>query len=176
MESSLAADARSSRRPLSAYLGIPAVALVLFVLYAALDLRAGGPHATIGTTNLTTWGGLYKMVGPAYVVGALVLDAAIAITTAVLLTTSWLAIRRRRAEGSLAACSASTTILIGLAFFTCPMCTVPIVGTLGLTFASMSLPLFGLEFKVVALVVALGTLLWLRSRGTLRYTARPEPA
>lgn len=55
-------------------------------------------------------------------------------------------------------------MLSGFAVFGCPSCGLPIAGTFGLLFSTSTLPLFGFELKIIALLFLLGTFFWLLRR------------
>jgi Na+/H+-translocating membrane pyrophosphatase len=142
--------------------------LVFWGLYTFFDLRQGGTHLTIFSTHLEPFQYFVSHFGAAYVMLRIVLDVLIALCSAMALS---LTIDQYRSDNRFLAssvCSTGGTVLFGLAVFGCPSCVVPIAGTFGLLFSSSTLPLFGFEFKIIALLASLGMLLWLlhRVKGT----------
>jgi hypothetical protein len=169
------AGARVERRLWPSLLAIALLSVALFVLYIFFDLRAGGSHQTMLAHKTTTLGGLREMFGTWFLVGTLVLDVLLAVGAAVLMVNSY-QLLRARLGGRAGACSVGTSMLIGFGTFSCPSCTVPLLGTLGVTFAASSMPLYGLEFKLLALVLLGATLVWMRRRASGRSLVGPRPA
>src|SRR2546423_6719329 len=148
------------------------IAVVLFVGYLLFDLRSGGAHQTLLTTKLTTFAGLQEMRGGLWLATMFALDLVLAVFSAALIVRSYRAIRQRAAGGGAAACSTGSTMLLGVAVFTCPGCTVPLLGTLGVTFIASTLPLGGLEFKLLGILVLAATWVWFQRRSTPAAVAR----
>jgi hypothetical protein len=73
------------------------------------------------------------------------------------------------------ACSVGASTLIGYGLFACPSCPVLLLGTLGVAFWATSLPLYGLELKLLALALLAGAFVWMRRREQRLRTA-PEAA
>ncbi len=132
-------------------------AMAFFAAYLLLDLREGGRNSSLTTTRLSTPRFYIDHFGGWFFWGAVVLDVALALTTALLLVTSLSRYRERRAMG---VCTTGATLLFGFALFGCPGCMMPLFGTLGIAAFANALPLFGLEFKLVSLLVTLGALVW----------------
>ena len=148
-------------RPQAAVVGL--LGLALFTLYMFFDLREAEDQ-NLATTKITSVSGLQHMYGLWYMVAVIVLNALLALVSAVLAVQSFALIKARRRSGATGACSAGASVLVGFGVFGCPSCTVPLLGTLGLTAAASSLPLKGIEFKFVALIVIVFGLWWLRRR------------
>lgn len=150
------------RRP--AYLALTvALGIGFFALYTFFDLREGGPDASLSTTRLGTPDFYIEAFGAPFFYGSVVLNLALSAASAVLLVLSVAMYQHRRAFTG-AACSTAAPVLLGFAVFGCPGCVMPIAGSLGATFFATSLPLFGLEFKVISLLVVGGTLVWISRR------------
>jgi hypothetical protein len=145
-------------------LRVPSViglSVVLFGVYSWFDLRAAGLRSSLTTTEVTTFDGLVAEQGMAWVVVMVVLNALLAVTAAVLVVESFRLVKARRSAAATGACTAGGGLLLGLSTFGCPSCTIPLLGTLGLTFAASSLPFAGLEFKVIGLAITSGILYWM---------------
>lgn len=138
-----------------------ALSPAFFAVYSWFDLRSAGMNSSLTTTQVTTFGGLVDEQGPAWVATMVALNALLALTAAVLVVESFRQLKTRRAAAATGACTAGGGLLIGLSTFGCPSCTMPLLGTLGLTFAASSLPLAGLEFKLAALAITGAILFWL---------------
>jgi hypothetical protein len=137
------------------------ISVAMFSAYSWFDLRAAGMGSSLATTETTTFRGLVAEQGLAWVTVMLALNAILAITAAVLVVESFRQLKARRAAAATGACTAGGGLLLGLSTFGCPSCTMPLLGTLGLTFAASSLPFAGLEFKVIALAITGGILYWM---------------
>ncbi len=144
--------------------------LVLWAFYTFFDLRQGGTHLTLFSLHVMPLQFFVERFGALYVVGRVVLDLLIAFFSALTIA---LVIDNAR-NGMLAgtACSTGATFLLGFATFGCPSCVLPIAGTFGVIFSSQALPLFGFEFKLLALLLSIGTLFWLLRR--LKLLTYPE--
>ncbi len=148
--------------------------LFFWALYTFFDLRQGGIHLTIFSLHLEPLQFFISHFGLGYVVLRLVLDLLIALLSAVLIAFT---IDLRRSGTSFlggSVCSTGATVILGFALFGCPSCVLPIAGTFGLIFTSEALPLFGFEFKIVSLLVLIGTFTWLLLR--LRQTSPTQSA
>lgn len=141
-------------------LTIAGTSLVFLLVYVVFDLREGGRSSSLTTTRLSTPSFYIDHFGAWFLWGALVLDAILAGASALVIATAIRAFRQRRA-GSGAACSVAATALMGFAVFGCPGCMVPLFGTLGVAFFANTLPLFGLEFKLLSLAILVATLVWM---------------
>lgn len=150
------------RKPL--YVGITAI-LTAFFSYALyiLSLRSAGANTTIITTTQSSINFWFKAFGPAYVVGTLSLDIINGLLISMMIV---LAVSSRAMARSGAACS-SASVAVGVFTAGCPSCVVPLAGTFGLVFFAGSLPLLGLEFQILSLIVLIAGLIWVirRSRG-----------
>jgi hypothetical protein len=135
-----------------------------WALYTFFDLRQGGTHLTIFSTHLEPFQYFVAHFGGTYVVLRVVLDGLISFLSAVLLALTVDHYRQGNRFLSRSVCSTGGTVLLGFAVFGCPSCVLPIAGTFGLLFSASTLPLFGFEFKILALLLVLGTLLWLLRR------------
>ena len=140
-------------------------ALTAFLSYALyiLSLRSAGEHTTIATMTQSSVGFWLKQFGLGYVVGTLSLDVINGLLISMMIV---LAISSRAPARSGATCS-SASVLVGVFTAGCPSCVVPLAGTFGLVFFAGSLPLLGLEFQLLSVVVLLVGLIWVirRSRG-----------
>lgn len=137
-----------------------AASLALFLLYTFFDLREGGRETNLLTTALATPAFYIEAFGGWFFWSSVVLNLALAIASALLIVVSWSAYRQRRARMG-GACSTTATLLFGFAFFGCPGCIMPLFGSLGLAVFANTLPLLGLEFKLLALAVVIATLVWI---------------
>lgn len=140
-----------------------ALGIAFFALYTFFDLREGGPDASLTTTRLGTPDFYIEAFGAPFFYGSVVLNIALSIVSAILVVMSIAMYQHRRAFTG-AACSTAAPVLLGFAVFGCPGCVMPIAGSLGATFFATSLPLFGLEFKVISLLVVAGALVWMSRR------------
>ena len=138
--------------------------LVLWAFYTFFDLRQGGTHLTIFSLHVMSFQYFVERFGLIYVVGRIMLDLLIAFFSA--LTIALVVDNYRNGTGMFgsSACSTGATFLLGFATFGCPSCVLPIAGTFGVILTSETLPLFGFEFKILALLISVGTLLWLLYR------------
>jgi hypothetical protein len=134
--------------------------IVFFALYTFFDFRQGGTHLTIFSAHLMPLQFFLDRFGFVYVSSRIVLDLLIAALSAVLLVVTLDNYHSGSAMFSRSACSTGATLILGLATFGCPSCVLPIAGTFGIIFSSQALPLFGFEFKILSLVLVLGTLIW----------------
>lgn len=157
-------EAASARRGTALrWLAVAVLAALFLTMYLFFDLREGGRNQTVLSHRLTNLGSIQERYGTWFVAGMLVLDVLLAVGAAMLLVRSYQAIRARR-HGGTEACSVGASTLIGFGLFACPSCPIPILGTLGVAFWATSLPLYGLEFKLLALALTAGTFVWLRRR------------
>ena len=157
------AGARSElRQLLSAPVNI--LAVVLFGVYLVFDLREGGPTADLGTTEIVTPGRYGQLFGQLFLTGMIVLDALLALVSAILLVQSYRMLKARRDGGGTGACTTGGSLLLGFLTFACPGCPLPVLASLGVTFFATSLPLYGLEFKLLALALVVAALVWIRRR------------
>lgn len=150
------------RRP--GYLALTAaLGLGFLTLYTFFDLREGGRESNLTTTRLGTPGFYIDAFGAPFFYGSVVLNVALSTISAILIVLS-IAMYRRRRELTGAACSTAAPVILGFAVFGCPGCVMPIAGSLGASVFATSLPLFGLEFKVMSLLVVGGALFWMSRR------------
>ncbi len=138
--------------------------LIFFALYTFFDFRQGGTHLTIFTTHTESLQFFLARFGPAYVWSRSALDLLISLLSAVLLAVVLDNYRQRSGMFTKTACSTGSTVILGLITFGCPSCVLPIAGTLGVVFTSQALPLLGFEFKLLSLLILLGTFFWLGHR------------
>jgi len=152
------------------------IALVLFLVYALFDLREGGARASLTTTEITrpTHYATFMKGGALWLAGMYVLDAVLAVVAAFLLVQSIRAIRQRLGGGEVGTCSIGSTVLLGFATFACPACPLPILGSLGVFFLASTLPLGGLEFKLLAILIVVAALVWSRRRMAAPQLSSPE--
>ena len=145
------------------YLMLTLVLTLLFwAFYTFFDLRQGGTHLTIFSLHVMSFQFFVEHFGLLYVVSRVVLDLLIAffsVLTIVLVVDNY-----RNGMLASSACSTGATFLLGFTTFGCPSCVVPIAGTFGVILTSQSLPLFGFEFKLLSLLISIGTLYWLLHR------------
>jgi hypothetical protein len=137
-------------------------AVVVLAAYLFFDLREGGETANLFSLGLVTPAAYAHEFGWTYVIGMIALDVLLATTSAILMVQSYRAFRARRDGGTGAACSSGGSMLLGFCTFACPGCPLPILGSFGVTFFATSLPLYGLEFKVLALLLVIGALVWIQ--------------
>lgn len=147
------------RKP--SYLGLT-VALTAFLSYAMywLSLRSAGTNTTVFTTTQSSVGFWLKKFGLGYVIGTLSLDVIAGLLISIMIVLSISSRAFARTGGATSAAS----ILLGVATSACPACVVPLAGTFGLVFFAASLPLLGLEFQILQVVVLLAGLIWLIRR------------
>lgn len=138
--------------------------LVLWAFYTFFDLRQGGTHLTIFSLHVMSLQYFVAHFGLLYVIGRIVLDLLIAFFSA--LSIALVIDNYRNGTGifGTSVCSTGATFLLGFATFGCPTCVLPIAGTFGVILSSGTLPLFGFEFKILSLLISIGTLLWLLYR------------
>lgn len=144
-------------------LAIVALTIALGYVYYWFDMREGGMSANILTTKQGTPDGYIKFFGAGFYYGAAILDVGLALIGSLLIVLTVANYRARR-RASQCAVGTSTSLGFAVATFGCPGCPLPIAGTLGTTFFANSLPLMGLEFKLVSLVVSSVALWWLTRR------------
>lgn len=158
-------DTRSVLREL---LTVPTIVLsvVLFAVYMVFDLREGGRQASLATTEVVTPGRYGNLFGNLFLTGMIILDALLAVASAILLVQSYRMLKARRDGGTTGACSTGGSLLLGFFTFACPGCPLPVLGSLGVTFFATSLPLYGLEFKILALLLVVGALVYIQRRMT----------
>jgi hypothetical protein len=136
----------------------------LWLLYTLFDLRQGGTHLTIFSTHLEPFQFFIVHFGIGYVLLRVILDFLIALLSAVLIALTIDQYRSGNQFLTRSVCSTGGSLLFGFAVFGCPSCVLPIAGTFGIIFSSSTLPLFGFEFKIVALLLIVGTLFWVSRR------------
>lgn len=139
------------------------LSLGFFVAYALLDLREGGRSSNLLTTRMANPSFYIEHFGGWFFWGSVVLNAALAVCSALLIAVSVSGYQERKAMAG-GVCTTSVTLLLGFAVFGCPGCMMPLFGTLGIAVFANALPLFGLEFKLLSLAVTLGALAWLGRR------------
>jgi len=142
------------------------LAVVLFAVYMLFDLREGGRNASLTTTKIVSPGRYGELFGGLYLTGMIVLNVLLSLVSAILMVQSYRMLKARRDGATTGACTTGGSILVGFLAFACPGCPLPLLGTLGITFFATSLPLYGLEFKLVALAMVAGALVWIRRRMT----------
>ncbi len=141
-----------------------ALTIIFWLLYTFFDLRQGGVHLTIFSTHVMSFQYFLERFGLAYVVSRIVLDILISFLSALTIA---LVIDNYRNGNKLvvgSTCSTGATVILGFATFGCPSCVLPIAGTFGAVLTSETLPLFGFEFKILSLLICIGTLFWLLHR------------
>lgn len=138
--------------------------LAFWTLYTIFDLRQGGTHLTIFSTHLEPFQYFVAHFGATYVTLRVVLDGLISFLSAMVIALTIDQYRQGNRFLTGSVCSTGGAVLFGFAVFGCPSCVLPIAGTFGLLFSSSTLPLFGFEFKLIALLLMGGTLLWLLRR------------
>ncbi len=135
-----------------------------WTLYTLFDLRQGGTHLTIFSTHLEPFQYFVAHFGGTYVALRVALDGLISFLSAVVISLTLDQYRNGNRFLTSSVCATGGTVLFGFAVFGCPSCVLPIAGTFGILFSSSTLPLFGFEFKIIALLLTSGTLLWLLRR------------
>lgn len=143
-----------------------ALSVLFFAFYMILDLREGGRSTNLLTHQLGTPQFYIEAFGAWFFYGAVILNAALAFASSMLIVASFEKFQSRRAKNG-ALCSIGATLVFGFAVFGCPGCIMPLFGTLGLAVFANSLPLFGLEFKLLSLVIILATLIWVLRRDVI---------
>jgi hypothetical protein len=138
--------------------------VAFFLLYAFFDSREGGLHTTLWTTHVRPISFYIQYFGPLYVTTCIVLDILTSFLSALLLAVSIDNYRNGSSMFAGTACSTGAVVILGISTFGCPGCVMPIVGTFGAIFFAKVLPLFGIEFKLVSLLIVVGTFFWLRYR------------
>ncbi len=138
--------------------------LVFIALYMFFDLRQGGTHLTIFSAHLEPLQFFLKNFGAVYVWTRIALDVLNAFLSAVLIAVTIDHYRAGSAMFTGSACSTGATVILGLATFGCPSCVLPIAGTIGAVFTAKALPFLGIEFKILSLLIVIGTLFWLVRR------------
>ncbi len=142
----------SDKKTLKTPLGVTGVLGVIFsALYYALGMRkAKGTNIT--TTKLGS--AHYDIVhfGLVYFWGNVALDILLGFGTAVMMVWTVQTFMKFRSGSSAGAIGTAGTLGIAIAFFGCPTCVIPIAGSLGIGIFGTALPLFGTEFKFVALI------------------------
>lgn len=149
-----------------------ALTIGLWALYTFFDLRQGGTHLTIFSTHLESLQFFVSHFGLTYVVLRIVLDLVISFFSAALIVLTIAQYRQGNRFLGRSVCSTGGSLLFGFAVFGCPSCVVPIAGTFGALFSASTLPLFGFEFKIVALLLTAGTFFWILYR--LRRFSQPS--
>lgn len=164
MSSSSGSESAASSR-LQADLVIGGLTAVIFALYVWFDLREGMRGADLATTRLASIAKYERRFGVSFAVGMIGLDLLLAYASASLMHLSFAQARsRRRSAASAGSCAVGGSVVMGWFAFACPTCPLPILNTLGVTFFASSLPLYGLEFKILAIVVVVASYVWLRRR------------
>lgn len=158
---------RATRMTLG-FVGVPLAALYYF-----FSLRTAGHHTTIFTLQTATPAFIVQEFGLTYFLASITLDVLIAFLTSVMIAAAIVAHRARKAAGAGAACS-TASVGLAVATFGCPACTIPIAGTLGAAASAGTLPMFGLEFKLLAMSF-LGASLW-RIAGRVRAAPSSGPS
>jgi uncharacterized membrane protein YidH (DUF202 family) len=151
------------------------LAVGFFAAYLLLDLREGGRASSLATTRLSTPSFYVAHFGAWFFWGCVLIDALLAVATAVLVIGS-LSLHRSRKAAAGGFCTGTATLVFGFAVFGCPGCVMPLFGTLGLALFASSLPLFGLEFKLLSVAVTLGAIAWLARQLTRQRHLRPPHA
>jgi len=156
------------RKP--SYLGLTAL-LTTFLSYSLylLSLRSDGVHTTVVTMTESSVGFWLKKFGPAYVAGTLSLDIINGLLISLMIVLAVSSRAMARAGGT---CS-TASVLLGVATAGCPTCVVPLAGTFVLVFFAGSLPLLGLEFQLLSVVVLLVGLVWILRRSRRVMVAKP---
>jgi hypothetical protein len=138
--------------------------LAFLALYILFDARQGGNQLTLFHATLRPLTYFLARFGPTFTYGRILLDLLIAFFSALLIAITLDNYRSQSGLFTGSACSTGATVLLGFATFACPSCVIPVLGTFGVIFTSQALPLFGFEFKLLSLLIVLGTLAWLMIR------------
>jgi hypothetical protein len=141
-------------------LAIAGISVALFIVYVVFDLREGGAKASLTTTRIVGPTRYLEFMSGAWLVGMYLLDGVLAILAAILLVRTFHAIRQRVNGAGVGACSTGSTVLVGFAAFACPACPLPILGTIGVSFFASTMPLGGLEFKLLAILIVVAAIAW----------------
>lgn len=152
METSNKVSPSSSTPTLRTPLGVVLILGVVFsALYYALGMRkAKGTNLT--TTKLGS--AHYDIVhfGLVYFWGNVALDILLGFGTALIMVWTVQTFMRFKAGSSAGTIGTVGTLGVAIAFFGCPTCVIPLAGSLGVGIFGTALPLFGTEFKFIALV------------------------
>ncbi len=135
---------------------------MLSVAYYYLSTRSGGtdPGSLFNFSKFSSSGFLIQNYGASYFAALVALDVAIAAMSGVLVAVSVANYRTRRLAGT----SAIGCLAFATATFTCPACSVPMAAILGVALIGSTIPLFGLGFQLIALVIQAGSLVWFSRR------------
>jgi hypothetical protein len=135
------------------------LSVALLAAFTVFDLRSGGMERNFSIAHRADLAWVLDTFGPLWVYGGFVLNLLIAVSAALLMTLAFTASKSRR-DATVCSTSAVAPVAIGFGAFTCPGCILPVTGLLGASVAGTSLPLLGLEFKVLALAVVVAALVW----------------
>ena len=142
--------------------------LILTIAFFSLDIffdfRQGGTHLTIFSTHVMPLQFFLNNFGAAYVWSRIALDLLNALLSALLIAVVIDNYKRGSAMFAGTACSTGATVILGFTTFGCPSCVLPIAGTFGAIITAKTLPWFGFEFKILSLIIVLGTFFWLLRR------------
>lgn len=128
------------------------VSVVMFLIYAFLDAR-GGPHTNLFGPKIFGPSMLLHKDGTALFAADMLFDALLAFANGVLVVAMVSAKAAKAGRWGLPG-----SLLVAGATFGCPTCTVPLAGSLGASIFSAALPLGGIEFKILALLIVAGAL------------------
>ncbi|QBD79417.1 hypothetical protein EPA93_26890 [Ktedonosporobacter rubrisoli] len=147
------------------YLTLTIVLTVVFLaLYIFFDLREGGRTANLLTTHIRPPDFYLQHFGALYFFSCLILDILTSFASAVLISLSIDHYRQGSSMFTGSACSAGAVVILGISTFGCPSCVLPLVGTFGAVFFAKAMPLFGVEFKLLSVVILALTFYWLLRR------------
>lgn len=136
---------------------------IFFALYLFFDLREGGMTTNLLTTHLRPPDFYMQHFGP-WFYSSVVLDLLTSFISALLLALSIDHLRQGSGMFTGSACSTGAVVILGISTFGCPGCVLPIIGTFGAVFFAKALPLMGVEFKLLSIVILLATFYWLLRR------------
>lgn len=126
---------------------------VFFVLFLALYILLD--QLNIGYSEMVKDYGLYL------VIGNMILNIIMAFTSAFMwnISTALVKLTGREGKGSF---MSGFAFLFGMLTYGCTPCVIAFFSTIGITFAVAALPLAGLPYKLIALVLLLIGFLWLK--------------
>jgi len=126
---------------------------IIFVLFSGLYFLLD--QLNIGYTQMMTDYGLYL------VIGNIVLNFIMAFLSALMWNISTALVRLTGREGK-GTFMSGFAFLFGMLTYGCTPCVIAFFSTIGITFAVAALPLAGLPYKLIALLLLLLGFIWLR--------------
>jgi len=135
------------------------LSIALGIIFNLLSLRTA--------SGFLTFPELIRNFGVEYATIVFSLNIAIAILTSIFVSTLIFKIRAMRALHRHGSGTFGSGIFIFSGTVGCPACTVPLYALIGLTGGLTTLPLQGIEFKLLSLALVASSLYW-TSRGSTR--------